>query len=42
MSWQQIKQLQKDGVIIANQQLLTMTILATPNKGESKAAWLNG
>ncbi len=39
MSWQQIKRLQKDGVIIANHSSYH-DHLAAPNKGESKAAWL--
>ena len=39
MSWQQIKQLQKDGVIIANHSSYH-DHLAAPNKGESKAQWL--
>lgn len=39
MSWQQIKQLQKDGVIIANHSSYH-DHLATPNKGESKTQWL--
>ena len=39
MSWQQIKQLQKDGVIIANHSSYH-DHLAAPNKGERKAQWL--
>jgi peptidoglycan/xylan/chitin deacetylase (PgdA/CDA1 family) len=39
MSWQQIKQLHKDGVLIANHSSYHAH-LATPNKGESKADWL--
>lgn len=39
MSWEQIKQLHQDGVLIANHSSYHHH-LAAPNKGESKAAWL--